>query len=117
MNRTELDRFIEDVFGVRAEILWQSQPSFAVYRHSENRKWFAVIMDIPKEKLGLLQKGNVSVVNLKCDPIMTGALISDEGIHRAYHMNKNHWITVRLDGSVQRDKVLALLDISFDLTK
>jgi predicted DNA-binding protein (MmcQ/YjbR family) len=32
-------------------------------------------------------------------------------------MNKEHWLTVILDGSVSKEKVFALLDESYDLTK
>lgn len=117
MDRKKLDLFIYDFYGANADFPWASAPSYAVYRHSGNKKWFAVIMEIPKEKIGLLQDGMVNVVNLKCDPLIIGSLLLDDGIHRAYHMNKDHWITVRLDGSVSADKIKALLDISFELTK
>ena len=46
MTRTELDKYITDYYGGSAEYLWASAPSFAVYRHCENNKWFAVIMDM-----------------------------------------------------------------------
>ena len=45
-----------------------------------------------------------------------GSLILDKGIHPAYHMNKNHWITVCLDGSVEEEKIMWLVDVSFELT-
>ena len=116
MTRTELDKYITDYYGGSAEYLWASAPSFAVYRHCENNKWFAVIMDIPKSKLGLDSGDTVSVVNLKCDPMLIGTLVMEDGIHRGYHMNKNYWITLRLDGSVDTDKIKLLLDMSFELT-
>lgn len=116
MNRVALDKHIADTYNVKAEFPWLSSPSFAVYRHQSNDKWFAVIMEIPKIKLGIEEEGNVNVVNLKCDPLMIGSLILDKGIYPAYHMNKNHWITVCLDGSVEADKVKWLLNLSFELT-
>lgn len=116
MNRNELDKFITDTYGAAAEYLWESAPTFAVYRHKTGKKWFAVIMDIPKTKLGFEDEGSVSVVNLKCDPLLIGSILKDEGIHRGYHMNKNYWITVRLDNSVSAEQIKWLLDLSFDLT-
>ena len=116
MNREELDKYIKKVYGVSAEFPWLSAPSFAVYRHQSNNKWFAVIMEIPKAKIGVEQEGDINVVNLKSDPLLIGSLILDKGIHPAYHMNKNHWITVCLDGSVEAEKIKWLLDLSFELT-
>ena len=117
MNREFLDKHIKEVYGATAEFPWLSAPSFAVYRHQSNNKWFAVIMEIPKSKIGMEKEGNINVVNLKCDPLLVGSLILDKGIHPAYHMNKNHWITVCLDESIEEDKVKWLLNLSFELTE
>lgn len=116
MNREMLDKYIKEVYGVTAEFPWLSAPSFAVYRHESNNKWFAVIMEIPKNKIGIEDDGSINVVNLKCDPLLIGSLTLDKGIYPAYHMNKNHWITVCLDGSVEEEKVKWLIDLSFELT-
>ena len=116
MERFALDKHITSTYGAAAEFMWEKYPTFAVYRHQNNNKWFAVIMEIPKSKIGLDDDGPVNVVNLKCDPLLIGSLLMDNGIHKGYHMNKNYWITVRLDGSVDEDKIKWLLDISFDLT-
>ncbi len=116
MNREEFDKYIKMIYGVSAEFPWLSAPSFAVYRHESNNKWFAVVMEIPKDKIGIKEEGYINVVNLKSDPLLIGSLILDKGIKPAYHMNKNHWITVCLDGSVEEEKIKWLLDISFELT-
>ncbi len=116
VNREKLDKYIKNVYGVSAEFPWLSAPSFAVYRHKSNNKWFAVVMEIPKEKIGIEEEGNINVVNLKSDPLLIGSLILDKGIYPAYHMNKNHWITVCLDGSVEEEKVKWLIDLSFEMT-
>lgn len=116
MYRDFLNKYIKELYGVVAEFPWVSQPSFAVYRHKNNNKWFAVIMQLTKNKIGLEDNGFVNVVNLKCEPQLIGSLILEDGIHKGYHMNKNYWITVRLDGSVDEDKIKWLLDMSFDLT-
>ena len=116
MNREALDKYINNVYGVTAEFPWLSAPTFAVYRHRSNQKWFAVIMEIPKSKLGIEEEENINIINLKSDPLLIGSLTLDKGIYPAYHMNKNHWITVCLDGSVEKDKAEWLLNLSFELT-
>ena len=50
------------------EYPWRDSPGHAVLRHPENRKWYAVVMDVPRQKLGLPGGGCVDIVNLKCDP-------------------------------------------------
>lgn len=116
MDRAALDKYITDTYGAVGECMWEKYPTFAVYRHADNRKWFAVIMEIPKSKIGLDDDALVNVVNLKCDTMLIGSLLFEDGIHKGYHMNKNYWITLRLDGSVDETKIKWLLDMSFELT-
>ena len=114
--RQFLDNHITHTYGATAEYPWASAPSYGVYRHSHNKKWFAVIMDIPASKLGLENDEIISIVNLKCDPILIGSLHKDNGIYPAYHMNKRHWISVLLGGSVPMDFTERLIEKSYDLT-
>lgn len=115
--RQFLDNHITHTYGATAEYPWASAPSYGVYRHSHNKKWFAVIMDIPASKLGLKNDEIISIVNLKCDPILIGSLHKDNGIYPAYHMNKSYWISVVLDGTVDTEKLKWLTEISHTLTK
>jgi len=116
MDRKEFIEYIFETYGVQDEYPWKSAPSYAVFRHKDNRKWFAVIMNISKDKLGLPDRESADVVNLKCDPILIGSLRNEKGIFPAYHMSKTKWISVLIDGGVDDDKLKWLLDISFDLT-
>ncbi|MBQ3151775.1 MAG: MmcQ/YjbR family DNA-binding protein [Clostridia bacterium] len=116
MNREQLIKYIAQTYGSDAEYPWASAPRYAVFRHANNRKWFAVIMDISKTKLGLPDDETVDVMNIKCDPLLIGSLYEETGIFPAYHMNKNYWISVLLDGSVEEEKIRWLIDLSFDLT-
>lgn len=114
MNRKELESYIVDKYSIEPEYPWAKMPTFAVFRHSNNKKWFAVIMTITKDKLGFNSTENIDIVNLKCDPLMN--VTTEKGIFPAYHMSKTHWISVALDGSVEKEKLEWLLDLSFDLT-
>ncbi len=116
MDRAVLIRHIERAYGIRPEHLWASKPSYAVFRHPENRKWFAALLDLPAEKLGLNQAGTVWVVNLKRDPLLVGALRQEPGIFPGYHMNKDHWISLCLNGSIAPERIKRLLQFSFELT-
>jgi predicted DNA-binding protein (MmcQ/YjbR family) len=55
-------------------------------------------------------------VSLKCDPDLATSLRSRyAAITPGYHLNKRHWNTVTLDGSVPGVEVLELIDHSYDL--
>ena len=55
-------------------------------------------------------------INLKCDPFMSEDLRRDfPAITPGYHMNKKHWNTIILDGSIPDEKILFLVDLSFEL--
>ena len=68
MNRHELEIYLTDTYHTTGEYLFARYPNFQVFRHGGKKKWLAVLMDIPREKLGLMGDGEISVVNLKCDP-------------------------------------------------
>lgn len=116
MNRSQLDKYITDKYGVTAERLFEKNPGFQAYRHNDTKKWFAMIMDIPKSRLGLGVQDIIDVVNLKCDPLLIGSLRMEQGFYPAYHMNKENWITVALDGSAPDDQIKMLVDMSYELT-
>ena len=56
MDRTELEKYIRNNYGTVPDHPWIKHPNYGVFRHSSNKKWFAVIMDVPKVKLGLQEK-------------------------------------------------------------
>ena len=117
MTRDELDRYIWERYACAADHPWEDSPENAVYRHRDSRKWFALVMDIGKEKLGLEEDGKISVVNVKCDPVLNGSLRGEPGFYPAYHMNKENWITIALDGSAQDEMVCRMVDMSYRATK
>ena len=116
MNKTELQKYIAEAYSTAPDFPWESTPDAAVYRHENNRKWFALMMTIPKARLGIRSDGMIDIVNLKCDPLLVGSLRSEPGIFPAYHMNKDKWLSVALDGSADDEQIKMLLDMSFELT-
>ena len=116
MNRKELEEYIQNNYSAEPDHPWVKYPNYVVFRHQSNKKWFALIMDVPKKKLGLQEYDILNVVNFKCNPVLLGSLLNEKGFFPAYHMSKSNWITVSLDGSVADDKIKMLLDMSFDAT-
>jgi len=115
--REKIEKYINENYDILQENPWSTAPNFTTFKHKDNKKWFALIMDIPFEKLKIEKQGLVDVINLKNIPEMIGGLRKEAGIFPAYHMNKEYWITVILDGTVPIEKVCDLIDISYELTK
>ncbi len=113
MDKKQLEQYIAEQYGVEGEHPWMKYPSYTVFRHYGSQKWFALVMDIPRNKLGLAGSEDIDVLNVKCDPILIGSLRGEKGFYPAYHMSKTTWISISLDGSVEDEKIKWLLDMSF----
>lgn len=116
MTRQDLFAHIADTYGITPDYPFEGDFTTAVFRHTGNRKWFAIAMRIPRSKLGLRGEGHVDVVNLKVSPEMIPSLVQESGVFPAYHMNKSHWVTAALDGTASDEMVAFLVGVSFDLT-
>ena len=81
--------------------------AWTVMRHRANRKSFAFIY----ERGGLC-------INLKCEPALAGFFRQVyRSVTPAYHMNKEHWNTVRPDSDVPEKELFGMIGQSFNLTK
>ena len=107
-------RFAAEQYQTKPEHLWARMPEAAVLRHP-NGKWYGLIMPVPKAKLGLPDDTVCDMLNVRCDPMMLGSVLRQKGFFPAYHMNKNSWLTVLLDGSVETERVTAALRASYAL--
>ncbi len=114
MNRDAIFKYAAEKFGAKPEYLWKRYPAYAVLRRADNNKWFAVIMNITKDKLGLDSNDEADIIDVKCDPLMIGSARMSDGVFPAYHMNKEHWITILLDGAAD-EMIYTHLAMSHDL--
>ena len=106
MDKEEIIKYcltLEDTFK---DCPFPNDSDSVTMKHGKNKKWFALIMNV-NDKLYL---------NVKTDPNYSDILRNTYNyIIPAYHMNKEHWISVVLDGSVGDGKTLDFLDMSYDL--
>ncbi|WP_298642023.1 MmcQ/YjbR family DNA-binding protein [uncultured Cardiobacterium sp.] len=116
MRQDELLQEIMNRYGVAAEYPWRRYPQYAVFRHADNRKWFAVLMNPPGRKLGLATAGEVAILNVKIRAEENSLLRGMDGVLPAYHMNKEHWVSLRLD-MLPDATLLDLLADSYGLTR
>lgn len=113
--RRRIESYIKKKYGIEPEHPWGKYPENTTFQAKENDKWFALIMPVARHSLGLCGNGEVYVVNVKARPEMIGMIVSTEGYLPAYHMNKQHWLTVLLDGTVPVEQVFERIDESYAL--
>ena len=111
--RDGLLRYALETYGTEPEYPWASAPDSFVLRRADNKKWYALVMDVPYARLGLPGDGRADILNIKLDPILIGSLRLQPGFLPAYHMHRGNWITVLLDGAVALAEITPLLDLSY----
>ena len=116
MTKQEFLSYCLDTHGTVADYPFDEDFETAVLRHTDNRKWYALVMSISRRKLGCDSDEVVDVVNLKLPTEMFGSFCEADGVYPAYHMNKLHWISVILPDATD-DVIAFLTNASFDVTK
>ena len=103
--------------GTASDMPFDGDFDSTVLRHAATGKWFGLLMKAPRAKVGLDGPGSADVLNLKCDPLVSYGMMREyPDIVPAYHMNKQLWITVRLEGAVPEAVLRVLIRMSYDLT-
>lgn len=109
--------YVKKKYKSEIEYLWENDPSSAIFRHNDNRKWYGIVMNIPKSKLGFASNERVDILNVKCgDPLLVDMLIQNDGYFPAYHQTKGKWVTIILDGTVSNEDIFGFIDMSFRAT-
>lgn len=103
-------------YGTFPDYPFEKDFETAVLRHSNNRKWYALVMRVSRRKFGFDSDEAVDIVNLKLPVEMFGSFGVADGVYPAYHMNKLHWISVLLPDAPD-DIVQLLVNVSFKATK
>lgn len=85
-------------------------------KHSDNHKWFDLVMEVKAENLGLDGKELLDVMDIKLDPENIELLQDESEFLPAYHMNKGHWLSIEIS-KVDSKQICNLLDNSYELTK
>ena len=102
MTRNELIDYCKNKTGVTIEFPFDNRcMSFKLVS-----KFFAFI-DIANEK---------NAISLKCDPWLAAAFREQyEGVTPGYHLNKKHWNTIDVNMDIPKEKVIEMIDMSYNL--
>ena len=117
VTRADILAYAKENYDTDPERLWTKYPEYEVLRHRNNKKWYVILMDVPGNKVGLETDEVLDIIDIKCEPDMILTLSTQIGFAPAYHMNKKHWLTILLNGSVNDDEIYNLLDMSYEMTK
>ena len=75
-----------------------------------------LVFKVGGKVFALFDVDNFTGINLKCDPERSIDLReSHSGIIPAFHMNKKHWNTVKVNEDVSQDLLIELINHSYDL--
>lgn len=101
--------FARKNWGDELEFLWKQFPDYAVLRRKDTQKWYAVLMRLPRRKLGFDSGETVEIIDLR-----RTRDTNDPRFLPGYHMNKKSWMTIVLDGTVSFDEITGILSASYD---
>lgn len=106
---------IRSTYGDELEFLWPRTPEAAIYRRPDSNKWYAVMMVVAKAKLGLDSSDLVDAINLKLPPQVVARIVDGQRYYSGYHMNKKHWVSICLDGSLGLEEIFEQIAASHAL--
>ena len=109
--------YVRDKYGDELEYLWDKFPDNAVWRRKDNKKWYGALLTVSRRKLGIPSDEIVEIIDLRIAPEEMEDLIDNARFYPGWHMNKKHWYTIILDGTVSVDEICRKVDESYLLAK
>ena len=88
---------------------------YGVFRFPDNRKWYALIMNIKRSLLEGDSDEKIDIVNLKVYPTELSSSLAKKGIYPAYHMKKTSWVSITLDDTLTDEEIMKYMDMSRNL--
>lgn len=104
---------VREKYGDEPEFLWAKFPDNAIWRRKNNGKWYGAILTVERKKLGMRGEGKVEILDVRAEPLEAELLVDNAHIFKGYHMNKKHWITLPLDGTVPLSELIERLEESY----
>lgn len=109
--------YVRKKYNDELQFCGRNFPDNAVFRRKDSNKWYAALLILQKHKLGLKEDGIVEIIDLRIKPEELISLIDNKKYFPGYHMNKKHWFTICLDGSVPIEEIFSHIDKSYTLAQ
>lgn len=107
--------YVRETYGDELQYLWAKFPENAVFRRKDNACWYGALLVLSRRKLGFDSDETVNIIDLRIRPESAADTVDGKRYLRGYHMNKNSWFTIVLDGSVPTEEIFRRIDESFHL--
>lgn len=109
--------YVWNTYQDELEYLWEKFPRNAIFRRKDNAKWYAALLVLSTKKLGLSDDRTIDIIDLRIDAQSVDSIVDGKRYFPGYHMNKKHWFTICLDGSVPIEEIFQRIDSSYVLAK
>lgn len=112
----EIIKYVKEKYDNDLEYLWKKFPNNAVWRNKENNKWYGALLVISERKLEIDSDKIVDIIDLRYQKESINKITDNNKIFAGYHMNKDSWITIKLDNSIELQEIYKLIDNSYLLS-
>lgn len=115
--RSRVEKYAKEKYNEEPEQLPFNHEDYAVLRHADTGKWYAVFIVKSRCELGLDGKGEAEIMSVKIpDRMCADFLMQQSGYLRGFPSSKWNWTSVVLDGTVPFEEVCRCLDESYRAT-
>ncbi len=110
-------KYIREKYNDELEYLWEMFPKYAVWRRKDSRKWYGILLTIPKYKIGLEGNDIIEILDLRIKSDELEEILDERRYFFGYHMNKKNWLTICLNETVPLEEICTRIDASYELAK
>lgn len=107
--------YIRERYQHEPEFLWPRFPDNAIFRRSDNAKWYGAILTIKPASIGLSGDERIEILDLRMAPETLLQLTDRVKYFPGFHMNKKHWVTLLLDDTLDIGEICRRIDDSYQL--
>ena len=89
MDKRQFLEYCLHTYGTSPDYPFDEDFETAVLRHSDNRKWYAIVMRVSRRKFGFDSDEVINVVNLKLPTEMFGSFNAADGVYPACRWHRS----------------------------
>lgn len=113
----EIMNYVCEEYGDELEFLWEKFPDNAIWRRKDNKKWYGALLTVKASKLALDGDTMNEILDLRIKTEDIETTVDNQRFFMGYHMNKKHWYTLLLNGSIPTEEIFRRIDESYLLAK
>lgn len=113
----EIMNYVCEEYGDELEFLWEKFPDNAIWRRKDNKKWYGALLTVKASKLALDGDTMNEILDLRIKTEDIETTVDNQRFFMGYHMNKKHWYTLLLNGSIPTEEICRRIDESYLLAK